>query len=358
MQYRLTRRTGFTLVELLVVIGIIALLISILLPALGKARAAASAIKCSANLRSIMQGIVLYASQNNDFIPGSPNTTANHFMTNGAFSTPVGVYSENNAPDLVSINDWHSPIASLLGVKFERGALNIERRKRFEQLQATGVFQCPDNRGDVAMTHFASGGSTSWQVQPYPSYMMAQVFTFISSTIRRPSTVSDTSFRFRMGGTPTTLDVPRDYAPKLAKIRNASQKISFSDGSRSARGDALPTYDNNITGGSGGMYADQGAWTNQTRALWRGFAPGNGSTVGTDPRLLGWRHGRKTAGGAAGAYVMNVAFWDGHVEAMNDLDMSRPELWMPTGTVYDAASLWPDTIAKFGMRNSGMQTAN
>lgn len=74
-------RRGFTLIELLVVISVIALLISIVLPALGSSRETARRAKCMVNLRSIGQGFQLYLDANKGVFPklnplhgnGTPN---------------------------------------------------------------------------------------------------------------------------------------------------------------------------------------------------------------------------------------------------------------------------------------------
>lgn len=73
-----TRRNGFTLVELLVVIGIIALLISILLPSLSKARQSAITAQCLSNLRQMGTAFVMYANENNGYLPFP---TTSHIIT-------------------------------------------------------------------------------------------------------------------------------------------------------------------------------------------------------------------------------------------------------------------------------------
>ena len=122
------RPCGFTLVELLVVIGIIALLISILLPSLGRARMAASNLRCQSNLRSMWQAVTIYASQNRDLAPFGQVTG----IVNNGVETPFGFSAPNDYPW-----SWTDTISLMLGSTPSQLASN-------RPAQNSGVFDDKD----------------------------------------------------------------------------------------------------------------------------------------------------------------------------------------------------------------------
>ncbi|HEX8342683.1 MAG TPA: DUF1559 domain-containing protein [Tepidisphaeraceae bacterium] len=340
---RAQRASAFTLVELLVVIGIIALLISILLPSLNKARRAARVITCSANLRSIGQAMQIYASQWKGYIPGGPTTTSAFMFTPG-FTTLKTTYNNDNLPDVLEIFDWMSPIADTMGIKFNKGATANDRYagadSRLETLRYVKSFRCPENDVIAAPSSFAPFAV----IGPSMSYIQGIYFHLLpyDPSITGPgsgnyATASGSSPRVRAY---QKCNVPTGYSPQLAKIKNSSKKIYMGDGARYSNPTTPPNMTPTYNSGSGGMQGDHGAFSNRSNGWNRSLAPGNTPQPagGIDARIFSFRHGVKAPGQLAGQYKMNAVYFDGHVELIDDLTAANPALWIPTGGFYDPAS--------------------
>jgi prepilin-type N-terminal cleavage/methylation domain-containing protein/prepilin-type processing-associated H-X9-DG protein len=120
-------RRGFTLVELLVVIGIIAVLVSILLPALSSARKQAQQVKCISNMRQLMIAVLGYVNDNNSYLPytnqDAPKSSGVYdygwlYQTSAASSPPLPTDVENgvlykyvNSADIFKCPMWDATAA-------------------------------------------------------------------------------------------------------------------------------------------------------------------------------------------------------------------------------------------------------
>ena len=332
----LRRPAGFTLVELLVVIGIIALLISILLPTLGQARRAAKGIKCRSNLRSSMQGMLLYTNGNNGWIPGSPNTTGWGWMVN---SPATGV----NYPDVVDIWDWQTPVGAMMDIETPDLTSDAQRMEWYGQLVSSDIFSCPENTGVQATEAFG----TTYAPRQWNSYSIGVEF------MQRPEGAYTGQFfpgaapNDRLTAIRSRVALPGGYAPRLTKIGAATEKAFAIDGSRYLQG-RTPTFAVSPTTAQGGNFADAGAYNKFANGHNRDKAPGNVPFGGSfDSRILWARHGGKEPAKPGNYYKVNVAFYDGHVEGLGDLEASNPTMWLPVNTLVAESQIWPDTVREY-----------
>ncbi len=228
MKLQRNKAKGFTLVELLVVIGIIALLISILLPALNRAREQGNRVKCSSNLRQIGLAIMMYANDNKGNFPRT------RFNTAGATVT-AGNEAYNQANSFGPGVPPNSVTASFFQV-LKTQDLTSE------------VFNCPSSSaerpsfpGTGGVANFSNwpGGEPGGTVQPHLSY--SYIVPFPTSAARSAgfklnyTLSSDFAIGADMnpgttGGTPTdAVQTPRHDAARSDMI-NANSNNHNGDG--------------------------------------------------------------------------------------------------------------------------------
>lgn len=333
-------RRGFTLIELLVVIAIIALLVSILLPALAGARDAARTVVCQSNQRQVGLSIQTYATEQKEWIMGSPSTSGYSLLppqNDQLQQTSFGYFKQQ--PSIfngiaVQTWDWLGPMMAHIGQKgpnseqpeTSSGSDEAGRKLRFDWYrEVLSERQCTAN--NITNVREYQNQHTPGKLLPY--YMSTQ---FVSTDNRPPLGTGTTS-------NPSRPEDRKGYKPSLSRVGNPSQKAALYEGSRFTDESGAVTYDIARAANFGGSFADTGPWFRANRSLVR-------QTNNNSPaKKYAFRHGGAKANSQA---VGNVIFFDGHGETLTDIEATNPDIWFPSGTVFTSIlDTWSDTRSRW-----------
>ncbi|MCK4658389.1 MAG: prepilin-type N-terminal cleavage/methylation domain-containing protein [Phycisphaerae bacterium] len=336
-------RAGFTLVELLVVVSIIALLISILLPSLKKAREQAKLVKCMATMGGLSKANQVYGAEWNGWFLGSPVTTGQQFYPKYASAPP----NEMNMPlDVVQIWDWAGPIAA------QDMDLHWHREERWRKTLLTGKFDCPSNHY-VAVPYDDSKNMRSGQTVSIPTATSRQTASIYSTVFQPQHMVSYNSMRafmtiaaegpdlryyhpqisdgmYVVGGDDKYRENP--YVPRIERMLSPSEKVFLADGARFTTDNGIIDYAYNWKARCGGAFSTEAPTTPDQ--FIRSY---NRSAKKPQFAKYAYRHPMGSSLGLA------VTYFDGHAASMTEIKSRWPDPWWPKDTYVHFSNMNPDT---------------
>lgn len=290
------KKRGFTLIELLVVVAVIALLVGILLPALGHARKSAQRAGGASIQRQLYIGMAAHAAGNNQEIPGK--TTTSRVLTDDRIADGL-----NQADLPLTEWDWITPSIEELPESWAERAFHIFNEFADPAMAETTtpeiVFGSSGFVEDLQSLVAKNGG------MPAPSYQMPAVWQVY---------VDRDLDHFGI----------RPFARRFDRIVGSSRKVAIADGTphKSCQPEEVGNLSLNLT-----------VRTSPEVPLNNGFIqlpPVHVESEAYSPdspfvHRMSYRHPGQT---------MNAMYWDGHSAQLTVQESLDPALWYPRGTEY------------------------
>jgi prepilin-type N-terminal cleavage/methylation domain-containing protein/prepilin-type processing-associated H-X9-DG protein len=159
-RFSLTRHSGFTLVELLVVIAVLALLVAILLPSLSSARDQAKRTSCAANLKNIGIALISYRDANNDLLPYASMLPSVHSFPVGFDFSQPGFGGQGQDPQPPQPPDGPNEESP-----YVPGAIALADLLRVHVQEQMRVLHCPNDHPGAVQRPAPNGGMSYFETE-------------------------------------------------------------------------------------------------------------------------------------------------------------------------------------------------